>query len=159
MGTEPPTKKVAEPPTKNNSAHVYCGQTARWMKLVLGMEVCLGPGDFVLDGDRAPSPTGGGARSPIFSPCLLRPNGRMNEAGTWHGCRPQPRRLCVRWGPTHPKKGPGAPAEPPIFRPMCIVTIRLHGSRCHLLWRQVINGRVISLQRQGIRRLLCTDKR
>jgi len=33
------------------SAHVYCGQTAGWMKLVLGMEVGLGPGDFVLDGD------------------------------------------------------------------------------------------------------------
>jgi len=38
------------------SAHVYCGQTAGWMKLVLGMEVGLSPGDFVLDGGPAPSP-------------------------------------------------------------------------------------------------------
>jgi len=27
--------------------HVYCGQTAGWMKLVLDMEVGLSPGDFV----------------------------------------------------------------------------------------------------------------
>ena len=38
---------------------VYCGQTAGWMKLVLGMEVGLSRGDFVLDGDPAPSPKGG----------------------------------------------------------------------------------------------------
>ena len=43
-------------------------------------------------------------------PCLLRPNGWMDEAGTWHGGRPQPRRLCIRWEPSlPPKKG----AEPP----------------------------------------------
>jgi len=36
------------------SAHVYCGQTAGWMKMVLGMQVGLSPGDFVLDGDPAP---------------------------------------------------------------------------------------------------------
>jgi len=34
----------------------------------------------------------------------------MNQDGTWHGGRPQPRRLCVKWGPSPlPKKG----AEPP----------------------------------------------
>ena len=52
------------------SAHVYCGQTAGWMKLVLGMEVGLSPGDFVLDGDPVPSPKSG--RSPqvyCFLPC------------------------------------------------------------------------------------------
>ena len=35
-------------------AHVYCGRTAGWIKMVLGMEVGLSPGDFVLDGDPAP---------------------------------------------------------------------------------------------------------
>ena len=29
---------------------------AGWIKMPLGMEVALGPGDFVLDGDPAPSP-------------------------------------------------------------------------------------------------------
>jgi len=24
----------------------------------------------------------------------------MDEADTWHGGRPQPRRVCVRWGPS-----------------------------------------------------------
>jgi len=36
------------------SAHVYCGQTAGWMKSPLGTEVDLGPGHIVLDGDPAP---------------------------------------------------------------------------------------------------------
>jgi len=36
------------------SAHVYCGQTAEWIKMVLGMEIGLSPGNFVLDGDPAP---------------------------------------------------------------------------------------------------------
>jgi len=31
-------------------AHVYCGQTAGWMKTPLGTEVDLGPGHIVLDG-------------------------------------------------------------------------------------------------------------
>ena len=55
----------AEPPSKF-LAHVYCGQTAGWMKLVLGMEVGLSPGDFVLDGDPAPCPKMGRAPSPIL---------------------------------------------------------------------------------------------
>jgi len=38
---------------------------AGWIKMPLGMEVGLGPGDFVLDGDpAAPSPKGG--RAPQF---------------------------------------------------------------------------------------------
>ena len=36
------------------SAHAYCDQTAGWTKMPLGMEVGLGPGDFVLDGDPVP---------------------------------------------------------------------------------------------------------
>jgi len=35
-------------------AHVYCGQTAGWIKMPLGTEVNLGPGDVVLDGVAAP---------------------------------------------------------------------------------------------------------
>jgi len=43
------------------SAHVYCGQTAGWIKMVglLGMEVGFSPGDLVvLDGDTAPPQKG-----------------------------------------------------------------------------------------------------
>ena len=34
-------------------AHVYYGQMAAWIKMSLGMELGLGPGYFVLDGDPA----------------------------------------------------------------------------------------------------------
>jgi len=44
---------------------------AGWIKMSLGMEVSLGPGDFVLDGDPAlPAEKGDGAL-PIFDQCLL----------------------------------------------------------------------------------------
>ena len=46
-------QKGAEPPPQF-SAHFYCGQTAACIKMPLGMEVGLIPGDFVLDGDPAP---------------------------------------------------------------------------------------------------------
>jgi len=36
-------------------AHVYAGQTTEWIKIPLGMEVCLGPGDVVLDGPSSPN--------------------------------------------------------------------------------------------------------
>ena len=49
----PPAKKGGRP---QFSANVYCGQTAGWIKMPLGMEVGLGPGDIVLDGDPAPPP-------------------------------------------------------------------------------------------------------
>ena len=48
-------KKGANP---QFSAHVYCGQTAGWIKMVLGTGVDLSPGDFVLDGDLAPPKKG-----------------------------------------------------------------------------------------------------
>jgi len=38
---------------------VYCGQTAGWIKMKLGTEAGLGPGDIVLDGDPAPLPKRG----------------------------------------------------------------------------------------------------
>jgi len=65
MGTQPLPKKGAEPPPQF-SAHVYCGQTAEWIKMALGMEVGHGPGHIVLDGEPAPFPRKGG-RSPQFS--------------------------------------------------------------------------------------------
>jgi len=44
---------------------VYCGQTVGWIKVPLGMEVGLGPGHAVLDGD--PAPQGKGHWSPRYS--------------------------------------------------------------------------------------------
>ena len=55
----------------------YCQQTAGWIKMALGMEEGLSPGDFVLDGDPA-SPPLKGHSPPIFGQCLLWPNGWMD---------------------------------------------------------------------------------
>ena len=40
---------------------------AAWIKIPLGTDVCLGPGDVVLDGDRAP-PAERGQQPPTFQP-------------------------------------------------------------------------------------------
>jgi len=80
------------------SAHVCCGQTARWIKMPLGREVGLSPRHVVLDGDPAPlSENPKGAQPPIFGPCLLWPNGWMDQDTTWYGGRPTPWPHCVRW--------------------------------------------------------------
>jgi len=71
----------ASHPKKGHSpqllAHVYCGQTAGWIKMPLGREVGFGTGDIVLGGDPAPRK---GHNSPQhFGPCLLWPNGRPSQ--------------------------------------------------------------------------------
>ena len=52
------------------SAHTCCGQMAGWIKMPLGMEVDLGPGDFVLDEDHPPPAKnrGRGTSRPNFQP-------------------------------------------------------------------------------------------
>jgi len=65
----PPPPKGHSPPF---SAHICCGPMAASIKMPLGTELGLGPGDFVLelDGDPAlPSPTGGRS-PPKFSPII-----------------------------------------------------------------------------------------
>jgi len=47
----PPPKKGRCP---QFSAHVYCGQTAAWIKMPLGMEVGVGLLDIALDGTQLP---------------------------------------------------------------------------------------------------------
>ena len=44
---------------------VYCGQTVGWTKMPLGVEVGLGPGHIVLDGDPAPPAERGTAATPL----------------------------------------------------------------------------------------------
>jgi len=52
MGTQFPLPKKGLSP--QFSAHVYCGQTAAWIKMPLGAEVDVGLRNIVLDGDPAP---------------------------------------------------------------------------------------------------------
>ena len=50
------------------SAHVYCGETAAWIKMPLDTEVDVGLRDIVLDEDPAPPK---GAQPPTFVNCPL----------------------------------------------------------------------------------------
>jgi len=92
---------------------VYCGQTVGWIKMKLGMQVGLGPGHIVLDGNPAPPPPKGvGVPFPIFGPCPLWPNGWMDHDGTWHRCWPWSMLHCARLGHCSPlQKGGGAHSQ------------------------------------------------
>ena len=73
------------------SAIVRSGQTAACTKMPLGMAVCLGLGDFVFDGDPATPRNMAHPPPHNFGPCLLWPNGWMDEDATWYGNRRWPR--------------------------------------------------------------------
>ena len=80
--------------------------------------------------------------NPVFGPCLLWPNGWMDEDATWYGSRPRPRPHCIRRGPSSARNGH---SSPPSFRPVFIVAtvahlsycwaLVLHFNRTHLLMR------------------------
>ena len=98
----------APPPLRGHSpqflANVRRGQTAGRTKMPLGVEVGLGPGDFCVRSGtpekRAHQP------HPIFGPCLLWPNGWMDED-------------CIRRRPSSPLKGH---SSRPSFQPMSILS-------------------------------------
>ena len=104
---------------------VHGGQMVGRIKTKLGVQVGLGPGHIVLDGDPAPAPPKGYS-PPIFCPYLLRPNGCMDQDVTWYGARPRPRRLC-RTGTTLPLPKTGAGPPKKNFRPMFIAAKRPDG--------------------------------
>jgi len=66
-GDPAPPRKKGTAPTQF-LAHVYCGQTAGWIKMPLGTEINLGPGDVVLDGVVAPPKRG---TAPSFLPMSI----------------------------------------------------------------------------------------
>jgi len=67
-------------PLPQFSAHICCGQMAGWIKMPLGTELGLGPGDFVLDGDPAPlSKKGHSTPPPNFRPMFIVAK-RLNES-------------------------------------------------------------------------------
>jgi len=98
---------------------------AAWIKMSLGMEVGLGPGNFVLDGDPAPpSPKG---HSPQFSAhicCGQTAAWIMMSLGMALGLSPGD--FVLDGDPVAPSPGGGG-GKPPNFRPMFIVTKRLDG--------------------------------
>ena len=103
---------------------VNCGQMVGRIKMKLSLQVGIGPGHIVLDGDPALLPKG----AQLSAHICLRPNGCMDQDVTWYGARPWPRRLCVKWGPRSLLCKMGAEPRPdPNFRPVFIVAKRLDG--------------------------------
>jgi len=94
-GSFPPQKKSHSLP--QFSVHVG-GQTAAWIKMPLSTKVCLGPGDFVLDGDPLTHPPTPKRHSPQFWPMSVLDESRYHLVRD----RCRPRRHCVRWGPAPP---------------------------------------------------------
>jgi len=101
------------------------------IKMPLGMEVGLSPGDFALDVNPAPSSKRG--HSPQFSAhvyCGQTAAWIKMPLGTEAGLSPAT--LCQMGTQPPPQKG-WSPL--PNFRPVSIVAKRLDGSRWHLAWR------------------------
>ena len=78
------------------SAHVYCGQTAAWIKMPLGTEVGLGLRDIVFNVDPATQlpPEKGHIQTPtqfLSHVCC----GWMDEDAAWYGSRPRPRQATL----------------------------------------------------------------
>ena len=80
----------------------------------LGTELDLDLRDIAFDVDPAtPRKKGHTQPHPVFGPCLLWPNGWMDEDAAWYGSRPRPRPHCTRRGSQLPQKGYSSP--PPVF--------------------------------------------
>ena len=75
-GVAAPSKRGTAP---QFSVHVYCGQTAGWMKMPFGTETDLDPSHIVLDG--VPAPRERGTAAPLlFGPCLLWPRSPISAS-------------------------------------------------------------------------------
>jgi len=123
LGTQLPSPKGDIDP--QFSAYFYCRQTPGWIKMALGMEVGLGPGDFVFDGDPATPRTEGTPTTTQFLAHVW-----MHEDATWYGSRPRPRPYCIRRGPSSARNGHSNPLS---FRPVSIVATVVHLSYCWAL--------------------------
>jgi len=98
------------------AAHICCGQMAPWIKMPLGMEVGLGPGDFVLDVDTAPPPQKGGG--PKFSPMIIVAKQLDGSIGTEIGLISSVDFVLDGDQPPSPKKGRSRPIFGPcLLRP------------------------------------------
>jgi len=111
---------------------------AGWLKMALGTEVGLSPGDFVLDGDPTPPLRKGGEAPPPYSAHVY-----CDQTAVWLkmalgmevGLSPGNFVLDEDPAPTSAKR---SRSPLPNFRPMSIVAKRLDGSRSHLACRWVL---------------------
>jgi len=101
----PLPNKATETPSQF-SAYLYCGLTAGCIKIPVGMEVSLNPGDFVLDGDPVPLPKkAAGLQFSANVYCGQKGGWIKMPLATEVGVSPNDLSLgdiCVRWGPSSP---------------------------------------------------------
>jgi len=118
MGTQPPTQKGRSP--TQFLAHVYCGQTAAWMKIPLGTEVDLGLRDIVFDVDPATPRKRAHEPHPFLA---------YVYCGQMAGWMNTPFGTEVDLGPGHiVLEGHSNP--PPSFQPMSVVAMVANLSYC-----------------------------
>ena len=118
------------------SDHIYCRQTAGWIKMSLDTEVNLGPGDIVMDGVTPPLFRKRGTAAQFLAHVCCGQNGWMDEDATWYRSTPRPWPHCVRQRPSFPlRKGH---SSPPSFQPMSIVATVIHLSYCWALVLRLI---------------------
>ena len=113
---------------------VYCGQMVAWIRMKLGMQVCLGPGHILLDGDPAPPSQKAGTTAQFSAHfycvqtagCIKMPLGTEVGLGPGH---------IVLDGDAAPPPSPRKRGTTPYFRPMSIVAKWLDRSRSRLAQR------------------------
>jgi len=76
----PPAPKGHSPPNFRPTS--VAAKMAAWIKMSLGIELGLGPGDFVFGETQLPPEKRAHPPHAIFGPCLLWPNGWMDEDAT-----------------------------------------------------------------------------
>jgi len=112
--------------------------------MTLGMDIGLGPGDFVFDGD-PPPPETKPQPQPIFGPCLLWRNGSIGEETTWYGSRLRPRPRCGTGGLSFPRERATAP--PPLFPALVYCGHGAHLTSAELFFLPILNGRRLDVYR------------
>jgi len=96
----------------------------------LGKKVGIDPSDIMLDGDPAPLPKK--VQNPHFFPCLLLPNGQMDQDATWYGVGLSQDHIVVDGDPAPPSRKRDTA---PNFGTLFVVAKGLDGRRCHLVRR------------------------
>ena len=81
----PPSPKGEHSP--KFSAHVYCGQTAAWIRMPCDMQISLNPSNIVLDGDLAPPTQRGTVALPNFFRLMSIVTKRLHGSGCLVVCR------------------------------------------------------------------------
>jgi len=120
-----PSREKGAQPHPQFLAHVCCGQTAgrtRYGGRPRPRRRCVRWGQLppkrntapVLDGEPAPLHKNG-AEPPIFGPCLLWPNGWMNQDDTWYEGRPRPCYIVLDGNPAPPKGAQQPPFSAHIY--------------------------------------------